>query len=140
MKIRLLLIFAPLDSLKFEVGPCLSQTQKQRADPVRSGIVGHDELLFLGVKALDIRIWGITDPGRLEQRLPTVSFTHSRWPAEEIARRLGESGVFVWHGNHYALQLTETLGLEPHGTVRLGLVHYNTADEVERVVAELARL
>ena len=49
-----------------------------------------------------------------------------------------QRGIFAWHGNFYALQLTESLGLEPEGLVRLGLLHYNTADEVERLLAALA--
>ncbi len=87
-----------------------------------------------------IRVWGIRDPDRLDQRLPTVSITHHRLPAEQLARRLAEQGVYVWHGNYYALQLTETLGLEPDGMVRIGLVHYNTAAEVDRLLELLARL
>ena len=60
--------------------------------------------------------------------------------ASEVSQRLDQRGIFVWHGNYYALQLTETLGLEPEGMVRLGLVHYNTAAEVDRVLEELGQL
>jgi selenocysteine lyase/cysteine desulfurase len=51
-----------------------------------------------------------------------------------MAERLGRQGFFVWHGNYYALNLTETLGLEPDGMLRVGLVHYNTLTEVERLL------
>ena len=44
----------------------------------------------------------------------------------------------MWHGNFYALPLTEALGLEPEGVVRIGLLHYNTTDEVDRLLAALA--
>jgi cysteine desulfurase family protein (TIGR01976 family) len=88
----------------------------------------------------EVKIWGITDPARFCDRLPTISITHQRLSAPEIARRLGEVGIFVWHGNYYALQITETLGLEPDGMVRIGLVHYNTEEEVDRLLQALNSL
>jgi cysteine desulfurase family protein (TIGR01976 family) len=87
-----------------------------------------------------VRVWGITDLHRLAERVPTVSFTHSRLTPREIATHLAERGIYVWPGNHYALPLTEALGLEPHGTLRVGIVHYNTAEEVDRMLEELRRL
>ncbi len=84
-----------------------------------------------------IKTWGITDPDRLSLRFPTVSITHDRLPAKELAQRLGDDGIFVWHGNYYALPLTERLGVEPDGMVRIGLVHYNTAKEVDRLLESL---
>jgi len=102
------------------------------------GLVGG---LLAGLRALpDVRVWGITDPGRTDLRVPTVAFTHARHTPTEIARRLGERGVFVWDGNYYALPLTEALGLEPEGMVRVGLLHYNTADEVEWLIECLREL
>jgi cysteine desulfurase family protein (TIGR01976 family) len=83
------------------------------------------------------RVWGITDPARLAERLPTVSITHDRVTAATLATRLGERGIFVWHGNYYALPLTERLGLEPEGMVRIGPVHYNTFEEIDRLLSEL---
>jgi cysteine desulfurase family protein (TIGR01976 family) len=94
--------------------------------------------LLSGLAALkQVKVWGITDPERLHERVPTVSFTHKKLAAKEIATRLGEVGIFVWHGNFYALPLTEALGLEPDGMVRVGLLHYNTAAEVDRLLAAL---
>jgi cysteine desulfurase family protein (TIGR01976 family) len=84
-----------------------------------------------------VKVWGITDPGRLHERVPTVSFTHKKLSPKEIASQLGEQGIFVWHGNFYALPLTEALGLEPEGMVRVGLLHYNTAAEVDRLLTAL---
>jgi len=85
----------------------------------------------------DIHIYGITDPKRYAERVPTVSFTHRRKKPIEIAQYLGEHGIFAWHGNYYALPLTETIGVEPDGMVRVGLLHYNTADEVDRLIETL---
>ena len=97
--------------------------------------------LLAGLSRLPaIKVWGITDPARLQERLPTVSITHHRLKPAELAAALGERGIFVWHGNYYALQLTETLGLEPDGMVRIGLAHYNTSEEVDRLLEELASL
>ncbi len=85
----------------------------------------------------DVRIWGITDPQRLHQRVPTVAITHAQRSSQEVATALARQGIFVWAGNFYALTLTETLGLEPDGLVRLGLLHYNTRAEVERLLDAL---
>ncbi len=57
----------------------------------------------------DIRVWGIADPERLRERVATVSFTHRRATAAELADRLGRRGIFAWHGNYYALTLSEGL-------------------------------
>lgn len=84
-----------------------------------------------------LRILGLTDPERLHERTPTVSFVHERLPAIEIADRLGAMGLFVGHGNFYALQVSEALQLEPQGVVRVGLMHYNTAQEIDRLLDAL---
>ena len=73
-----------------------------------------------------IKVWGITDRGQLGRRLPTVSVTHESIPPRRLAESLAVEGIFVWDGNYYALPLTERLGVEPEGMVRIGLVHYNT--------------
>jgi cysteine desulfurase family protein (TIGR01976 family) len=74
-------------------------------------------------------------------RVPTFAFSVDGIPAAEAAARLGERGFAVWHGNYYALEVMKRLGLEDDGgAVRVGFVHYNTADEVDRLLAELARL
>jgi cysteine desulfurase family protein (TIGR01976 family) len=85
----------------------------------------------------DIKVWGIDSPEQIDQRVATISFTHDRFTAAEMAERLGQLGFFVWHGNYYALNLTETLGLEPDGMLRVGMVHYNTLTEVERLLEAL---
>ena len=97
--------------------------------------------LLVGLAELpNVTVWGITDPARLDQRVPTVAVTHGRLAPSELAEYLASRGIFVWHGNFYALPLTETLGLEPDGMVRIGLLHYNTAEEVERLVGALREL
>lgn len=87
-----------------------------------------------------IKVWGIRDPARLAERMPTIAITHDKLSPEVISRRLAERGIFTWHGNYYALPLTEALDLEPAGMVRIGLLHYNTQSEVDRLLNELSRL
>ena len=87
-----------------------------------------------------VRVWGIADQRRSHERVPTVSITHDRRSTVEVVDYLAQRGIFAWHGNFYAIELTETLGLEPGGLVRLGLLHYNTPGEVERLLAALAEL
>jgi cysteine desulfurase family protein (TIGR01976 family) len=75
----------------------------------------------------------------MDGRVPTFAFTLDGLSPAETAARLGERGFAVWHGNYYALEVMERLGLED-GAVRVGFVHYNTLDEVDRLLDELSRL
>jgi cysteine desulfurase family protein (TIGR01976 family) len=87
------------------------------------------------------QVWGITDPRRLAWRVPTVALTMADRPAGELAEHLAARHIYAWHGNLYAVSLTERLGLEDRGgLLRLGLVHYNTAEEIDRLVAALDEL
>ena len=84
------------------------------------------------------RVYGITDPKRFGERCSTVSLRISEHHPTEIAKFLGDRGLFTWDGNFYAVNLSERLGVEPKGGVlRIGLVHYNTAEEVERLLNAL---
>ena len=77
------------------------------------------------------RIYGITDPKKMDQRVPTVSFRLEGKPPRAIAEALGNEGFYVWDGNYYALAVTDRLGIETSGgMVRVGAAHYNTVDEV----------
>lgn len=105
--------------------------------------VYEQDLVALFIKKLlalpGITIYGITDPMHLSRRMPTVALRVSSHTPQEMARRLGEQGMFTWAGNYYAIGLTERLGLEAiGGMLRLGLVHYNTSAEVLRVVEAVA--
>lgn len=96
-------------------------------------------LLMAGLAEMPaIKVWGITDPRRFGERVPTISLTHKQFSPLALAQRLAERAIFAWHGNFYALPLTEALGLEPDGLLRIGLLHYNTAEEVDRLLAALA--
>lgn len=81
-----------------------------------------------------LRIWGLTDLKTLDRRVPTVSFTLQGSRPRQVAEALSAAGIYVWDGNYYALAVTERLGLEDSGgMVRVGLTHYNTVQEVQRL-------
>ena len=81
-----------------------------------------------------LRLYGPADARRLDQRVPTFSFTLAGMPPRQVAEKLAAEGINVWDGNYYALAVTERLGLETGGgMVRVGAVHYNTLDEVGRL-------
>jgi len=85
-----------------------------------------------------MRIFGITDAKRFDERCSTLSFRLGDHNPTKIAAFLGDRGIFTWDGNFYALNLSERLDVEKHGGVlRVGLVHYNTAEEVDRLLAAL---
>jgi selenocysteine lyase/cysteine desulfurase len=88
-----------------------------------------------------VTLYGITDPTHFDQRAPTVAFTLEGTTPRHVAERLGQEGIFVWDGNYYALAVTERLGMEESGgMVRVGIAHYNTTDEVDRLLAVVVDL
>jgi cysteine desulfurase family protein (TIGR01976 family) len=88
-----------------------------------------------------LQFFGITDPKRFSERCSTVSVRLPNHKPVEIAAFLGERGIFTWDGNYYALNLTERLGVEQKGgLLRIGLVHYNTAEEVDRLLSALREI
>lgn len=80
------------------------------------------------------RVWGTADTQSIDRRVPTFGLTHERRTPEDVALALAKRGFFTWNGHFYAQGLIERLGLAPHGMLRVGLLHYNTADEVDRLV------
>lgn len=81
-----------------------------------------------------MHIYGIQEADRLDRRVPTVSFTLRGHRPRQVAEHLGQAGIFAWDGNYYAPSVTEHLGLEASGgMVRVGPVHYNTREEIERL-------
>ncbi len=95
-----------------------------------------------GLRSLPkVRLYGIADETRIDQRTPTFAIRVGDRHPLETAKILGERGIFVWDGHYYALELMERLGLqEGGGAVRIGFCHYNTVTEVDRVLEELASL
>ena len=73
----------------------------------------------------------------MDGRTPTFALTHSRVSAEEASTHLGDQGFATWYGNYYAVEIMKRLGLDG-GALRIGIVHYNTTDEVARLLDALA--
>jgi selenocysteine lyase/cysteine desulfurase len=102
-------------------------------------IVAHEQALgtrFLHGLPAAVRLHG---PPRMAGRVPTFALTFGDKTPEEAAEHLGDRGIFVWHGDYYAVEVMKRLGLKD-GAVRVGIVHYNTADEVDRLLNELREL
>ena len=96
------------------------------------------ERLIGGLLAIPgLSFYGIREPERFSERAPTVAIRLSHESPRQTAERLAELGLFVWDGNYYALNWAERLGLQPDGAVRIGLAHYNTTDEVDRLLGAL---
>jgi cysteine desulfurase family protein (TIGR01976 family) len=88
-----------------------------------------------------LKLYGIADPARVDSRCPTFAVRIDGHTPLELATRLGDQGIFTWDGNYYALNLTERLGVEQSGGfLRIGFVHYNTQQEVDRVLHALNQL
>jgi cysteine desulfurase family protein (TIGR01976 family) len=88
-----------------------------------------------------LEIYGITDPEKLDQRVATFSFRIGDMSPRKVAEKLAERGIYVWDGNYYALNVTERLSVEEKGgMVRVGAVHYNTLDEVEKLKEALLEI
>src|SRR5215471_8176350 len=100
------------------------------------------EQMMSGLKAIPrLRIYGITDPERHNERCGTFAVRVEGHTPLELATKLGERGLFTWDGNYYALNLTEHLDVEKSGGfLRIGLVHYNTIEEVDRLLITLREI
>jgi cysteine desulfurase family protein (TIGR01976 family) len=111
------------------------QVLKQAMSVVRSYEFELSRALIETLRAVPgARIYGIQDPLRLTERVPTVSFTLAGHAPDAVAGYLAERGINVWSGNFYALAVTERLGLESAGgLVRIGATHYNTVKEIEKL-------
>jgi len=95
-----------------------------------------------GLAAIDgVRLFGIRDPAQFDRRTPTAAITVAGRAPHDVAAALGVEGIAAWDGHFYATGLIERLGLaESGGLVRIGLTHYNTAAEVDRLLESVARL
>ncbi len=100
------------------------------------------ERMMAGLKKIPtLKIYGITDPARFHERCATLAIRIENHTPLELATKLGEHGFFTWDGNYYALNLTEHLDVEKSGGfLRIGLVHYNTIDEVDRLLTALQEI
>ncbi len=88
-----------------------------------------------------LKLYGIADTAKLDRRCPTFAVRIAGHTPRKLATRLGERGFFTWDGNYYALNLSERLDVEKDGGfLRIGLAHYNTAEEVSRLLTALREI
>jgi cysteine desulfurase family protein (TIGR01976 family) len=105
--------------------------ERELCERLVKGLLGIRELTF----------YGIRDISQFEHRCPTVAVRISGYTPLELAAKLGDRGFFTWDGNYYALNLSERLDVEKDGGfLRIGLVHYNSAEEVDRLLAALREI
>ncbi|HWZ82359.1 MAG TPA: cysteine desulfurase-like protein [Terriglobales bacterium] len=100
------------------------------------------EKMIAGLLAIPgLKLYGITEPRRFDNRCATIVVRVEDFTPLELATKLGDRGFFTWDGNYYAMNVTEQLDVEKTGGfLRIGLVHYNTMDEVERMLAAVREI
>jgi cysteine desulfurase family protein (TIGR01976 family) len=123
-----------------------AQSRREALVTAYRAIQQHERLLLEQMisgllKIPGLKMYGIQEAKRFDQRCPTVAVRIAGHPPRELAEKLGQRGFFAWDGNYYAIGLTERLDVEKDGGfLRLGLAHYNTAEEVERLLAVLREI
>jgi selenocysteine lyase/cysteine desulfurase len=94
--------------------------------------------LWNGLEEIErVRLYGLS-PGA--SRTPTIAFTVNDVPSIEVAKKLAERGIFLSHGDFYAMTVVERLGLAPDGLVRAGCACYTTTEEVDRLLTGVREL
>lgn len=130
------------DGFGAPAGGSLRDRVREGMDAIRAHERALSERFLRGVRDVPgLRLWGIGEPERTDERTPTFAVRVGDQHPSETAKALGARGVFVWDGHYYALALMERLGLqESGGAVRVGFCHYNTTAEVDRVLEELSAI
>jgi cysteine desulfurase family protein (TIGR01976 family) len=125
----------------------VAKTERRAAlESAYAAIHEHERTLLdrimTGLKKIPgAKIYGITDPARFHERCGTLAVRIQGHTPLELSTKLGDRGLFTWDGNYYALNLTEHLDVEKSGGfLRIGLVHYNTIEEVDRLLAALREI
>ena len=128
------------------VGATLAGESGTRHDAIRAGLLLLQDYelelsthLIAGLQSIDgVTVQGITEPDAMTRRVPTVSFTHATASPDTIASSLAAQNIFVWSGHNYAVEVARTLGvLDSGGVVRVGPVHYNSIEEIDRFLGAL---
>jgi selenocysteine lyase/cysteine desulfurase len=127
-------------------GAAATSDRRTRLRAAMTAIHGHERDLSLGTlerlaTVPGLTLHGLADPARVDERVPTFSFTLEGHAPRDVAAHLASRAISVWDGDFYAWEAVRALGLaESGGLVRIGLVHYNTLDEVDRLVDALPEL
>ncbi|RIK39271.1 MAG: cysteine desulfurase-like protein [Chloroflexi bacterium] len=124
----------------------ISASRRQKLTAAWKEIGDYEQLLIErlieGLEVIPgVRIYGITNRYDWNQRVATVSIRKEGTTPQHLAETLAAQNIFAWNGNFYAYEFSHRLGAEPSGGfLRLGLVHYNTLDEIDRCLRVLERL
>ncbi|CAA9273640.1 MAG: Cysteine desulfurase [uncultured Corynebacteriales bacterium] len=116
-------------------------TRRQRIRTSMAAVQRYEESVFSrldnGLRSM-LHVYVLGSPAH---RAPTVSFSVEGWKPRAVTEELARRGICAWDGDYYAYELMESLGVgELGGAVRVGLVHYNTAHEVDRLLDALQEL
>jgi cysteine desulfurase family protein (TIGR01976 family) len=120
------------------------QSRRQALEDAYGAIGDHEatlsERFLTGLDGIpEIRVHGIPHSG--SGRVSTFALSIEGIRSEEVASQLARQGIYVWAGHYYAVNAIDRLGAsDGGGLVRIGFVHYNTIEEVDRVLEALARL
>jgi cysteine desulfurase family protein (TIGR01976 family) len=134
---------------KPDPGPTSDSASKSRREAIaaaHAAIHRHEQAmtakLISGLLEIPrLKLYGISDPQKFDRRSATVAVRVDGHTPHELATKLGERGFFTWDGNYYAINVTEKLDVERSGGfLRIGLVHYNTMEEVERFLDALREI
>jgi cysteine desulfurase family protein (TIGR01976 family) len=134
-----------LADLGRQVNPSVA-TRREALTAAYKEIVAYEralcERLVAGMKSIPgLKIYGISDPARFDRRCPTLAVRIEGHTPLELSTKLGDRGFFTWDGNYYAINVTERLDVEKDGGfLRIGLFHYNTVEEVDRLLAALKEI
>jgi cysteine desulfurase family protein (TIGR01976 family) len=115
-------------------------SRRERILASMTAVEEYEMALFAGLLAGLGAMSHVTLYGKAARRTPTAFFTVAGLTPREVASRLAARGVNTWNGDNYAYELCGALGLEPDGAVRAGLVHYNDASDVDRLLAGVGEL
>jgi selenocysteine lyase/cysteine desulfurase len=115
-------------------------SRRERLLASMAAVEAYESALFARLLGGLAELDRVTMYGKAARRAPTAFFSVTGVAPRAVAEHLAARGVNVWDGDNYAYELCTALGLEPDGAVRAGLVHYNDASDVDRLVAGLAEL
>ncbi|MCL4858318.1 MAG: cysteine desulfurase-like protein [Caldilineaceae bacterium] len=127
-------------------GAAVSASRREKLAAAWREVAAYEQMLIErlieGLEVIPgVRIYGVTNRYDWEKRVATVSIRKEGATPEQLAATLAAQNIFAWNGNFYAYEFSRRLGAEPNGGfLRLGLVHYNTLDEIDRCLRVLERM
>jgi cysteine desulfurase family protein (TIGR01976 family) len=115
-------------------------SRRERVVASMTAVEAYEAALFARLLGGLAELDRVTQYGKAARRAPTAFFSVAGIAPRAVAEHLAARGVNVWDGDNYAYELCTALGLEPDGAVRAGLVHYNDASDVDRLIEGIADL